>query len=88
MVAPTVHLSGTSAAALLEGYEAATAAVTAACNALRDAAPNARDYYPQGPDAWTKARDAYQDDLTALHNVLHHLQYLHESVCQQSEGIS
>jgi hypothetical protein len=37
MTAPTVHLNGTSAAALLEGYEKATAAVTAALTALCEA---------------------------------------------------
>jgi hypothetical protein len=102
MTAPTVHLNGTSAAALLEGYEKATAAVTAALTALceataavtaaltalGEAAPNARDYYPQGPGAWTNVREAHMADLNALHNVLHHLQYLHESVQQQSEGVS
>jgi hypothetical protein len=88
MTAPTVHLNGTSAAALLEGYEKATAAVTAALTALGEAAPNARDYYPQGPGAWTNVREAHMADLNALHTVLHHLQYLHESVQQQSEGVS
>ena len=88
MTAPTVHLNGTSAAALLEGYEKATAAVTAALTALGEAAPNARDYYPQGRGAWTNVREAHMADLNALHNVLHHLQYLHESVQQQSEGVS
>ena len=88
MTAPTVHLNGTSAAALLEGYEKATAAVTAALTALGEAAPNAWDYYPQGPGAWTNVREAHMADLNALHNVLHHLQYLHESVQQQSEGVS
>jgi hypothetical protein len=93
---PKRHQRGGAARGLREGNVTAaltalceaTAAVTAALTALGEAAPNARDYYPQGPGAWTNVREAHMADLNALHNVLHHLQYLHESVQQQSEGVS
>jgi len=80
MTAPTVHLNGTSKAELIENLEKANTALHDACSALAGTAPNARDYYPQGPDAYGKARDAYQADLTAMHNVMHHIQYLWESI--------
>lgn len=52
---PTIHLNGTSKKTLLEWYEAAYAALGKAADALAEAAPNGRDYYPQGPDAYSKA---------------------------------
>jgi uncharacterized membrane protein len=48
LVIPTVHLNGTSKAALIEQLEAAYDALVTAENTIRQAAPNGRDYYPQG----------------------------------------
>lgn len=70
MQKPLVHLNGTSKAALAEGYHNAATAITAALNKLIEAAPNARDYYPQGPDAWALAKrehDARCETLRAVH---------------------
>ena len=80
MTYPTIHTNGSSKDDLIAALEKANLALHDACNALGEAAPNARDYYPQGPDAYGKARDAHQADLTALHNVMHHIQYLWESI--------
>ena len=55
MMIPTVHLNGTGKAALVDGIEAAHRAVAAALDALAEAAPNGRDYYPQGSDAIGRA---------------------------------
>ena len=52
---PTVHLNGTSKAALVEQLDHAVGALNAALRALYDAQPNARDYYTQGPDAINEA---------------------------------
>jgi hypothetical protein len=53
---PTVHLNGTSRQDLVDGYRHAYVAVGDAIRALaRGAAPNARDYYVQGPDAYARA---------------------------------
>ena len=51
MTKPTIHLNGTGAEDLLEGYRTAMEGVSNAQNAMRAAWPNGRDYYPQGPDA-------------------------------------
>ena len=70
MQKPLVHLNGTSKAALAEGYHNAATAITAALDKLIEAAPNARDYYPQGPDAYSVARrehDARCEALRAAH---------------------
>jgi hypothetical protein len=61
---PTIHLNGTGAQSLADEYRAFRRTVTAAAAALEVATCNARDFYPQGGDAWEQARkdraDAYR----------------------------
>ena len=66
---PTVHSNGTSAKDLWAGYEAAYEAVRAAQDALGKIEFNARDYYVQDADAFTKARDHRIEQLQALNSV-------------------
>ena len=54
---PTIHLNGTGAQNLEEEYRAVRRAVSAASDALQAATCNARDFYPQEPGAWQRARD-------------------------------
>ena len=54
---PTIHLNGTGAQSLEEEYRAVRQAVSAAGDALAAATCNARDFYPQDPSAWQRARD-------------------------------
>jgi len=79
---PTVHLNGTSAKDLWEGYEAAYDAVRAAQDALRKIEFNARDYYVQGNDAYSKARDHRTEQFIKLVDIeeylLQHLLSLRE----------
>jgi hypothetical protein len=77
---PLVHLNGTSAEHLLEGYTAAREAVSAAIHALADAAPNARDYYPIGDHAYAAARREHDARMVALVSVLEDLTRLEEHV--------
>lgn len=55
MIAPTVHINGSSRDDLLAKLETAYRAVNAALEAVQGSAPNARDYYVQGPDAFPRA---------------------------------
>jgi hypothetical protein len=57
IVLPTIHLNGTSPAALEEKYRFVRQAINAAAAALAAATFKPRDFYPQGPDAWQRARD-------------------------------
>lgn len=50
MKLPTIHLGGTPATRLLEGYLSAKNALDAAIEAVKRAAPNARDYVAPGHD--------------------------------------
>ena len=60
---PTIHSNGTSANDLKAEYDAAADALYAFREAWQRITCNARDYYVQGPDAFTKARDE-RDDIS------------------------
>lgn len=68
-VTPTIHLNGTSAAELTRQVETAYTAINAAADALAQAAPNARDYYPQGAGAYSRAADEHTARLVALQSI-------------------
>jgi hypothetical protein len=53
---PTIHLNGTGADSLEQEYRAVRHAIAAAVDALEAATCNARDFYPQEPGAWERAR--------------------------------
>src|ERR1035437_3626914 len=66
---PTIHLNGTSATSLAREAEAACGALTNALEALAAMAPHGRDYYPQGPDAYTQAAEEHRSRLDRLETV-------------------
>jgi hypothetical protein len=80
MKMPTLHLNGSSPAALLEGYTDAASALFAAAKALDDAAPNARDYYPQGDGAFQQAQAEHRARVAKLNEVIFEIQQLAEHV--------
>jgi hypothetical protein len=69
---PSIHLNGTDAQSLFDGYKAAYEAVRDARTALRDCAPNGRDYYVQeatpgrGMDASVEAMEEHRVRMAAL----------------------
>lgn len=69
MIHPTVHLNGTSATSLLEQYTAARDALAVAHQAINQAAPHRRDYYPQGPAALFKATAEHVDRMRCLESL-------------------
>jgi hypothetical protein len=73
ITAPTVHLNGTGYKDLWAGYEAAYDAVRAAQDALAKIEFNSRDYYVQGPDAWSKALEHRIEQRNALGQVEEYL---------------
>jgi hypothetical protein len=70
---PTIHLNGTSAKDLWAGYEAAYNAILAAQEALGKIEFNARDYYVQNSEAYSKARDHRIEQCKALAQVEEYL---------------
>lgn len=69
MTGPTVHLNGTSGPELERGYFKAYDALGDAVRAVQEAAPNARDYYPQGPGAIERAMAEHRARLRSLEAV-------------------
>jgi len=69
MQLPTIHLNGTSADSLLDSLGAAADALEAAYQALKQTAPNGRDYYPQGPAAMGAARSEHEARLKKIDQV-------------------
>jgi hypothetical protein len=63
---PTIHLNGTSRERLVEQLCEASAALDAAYEALKRAAPNGRDYYPQGPAAMEAAEREHRDRMARV----------------------
>lgn len=69
MILPTIHLNGTGAKMLFADYRAAMDAIQDAQEAIRKIEFNARDYYPQGNEAWSAASQEMQDRRLALQRV-------------------
>ena len=65
IVVPFVHTNGTSRAALLEHLERSYRALAEATQALKNGAPNARDYYPE-PGRYELAREQHFRRLRTL----------------------
>ena len=66
MQLPTLHLNGTSGESLINALCEASSKLDDAYNALKQTAPNGRDYYPQGPEALTKATEEHRSRLRRL----------------------
>jgi len=87
MIAPVVHLNGTSRQELEGQLEQALHALRAAEKALREAAPHARDYYPHcDPNAFKEAQHNHFKRLDRLQSVRTELELIWEEVgrCQPS----
>lgn len=66
MQLPTIHTNGTSKERLIELLCEASQALDLAFSALKQTAPNGRDYYPQGNDAFDKAVAEHYDRMKRL----------------------
>jgi hypothetical protein len=66
MQLPCIHLNGTSKDRLIEDLCKASHALNEAYEALKQTAPNGRDYYPLGPDAFKQADKEHVDRLRRL----------------------
>jgi len=80
MRAPTIHLNGTSGEALLDQATSAAQALREALEAMGRAAPNARDYYVQGPEAFPLADDAHDARCAAVRALIAEYEELAEAL--------
>lgn len=87
LTAPRIHLNGTSRKSLEEQYETALEAISRAIDALGETAPNARDYYPIAPGAFSRAMGEHASRVRRLKEVQGELYWLRESLDEgENEG--
>jgi len=80
---PTLHLNGTSKTDLRDGYLAAHEAIDKAIDALANAELNGRDFYPQGPDAYSQARRERDEALKQLRQARTYAGEMLSGICDQ-----
>jgi hypothetical protein len=80
---PTIHLNGTGFTTLRNEYAAAYDAIDKAIDALVKAELNGRDFYPQGPDAFYRARDERQAALDKLREAHQYAGEMLAGICDQ-----
>jgi len=80
MIIPTKHLNGTSEEELLNQVCDAAHALRLALAAMRSAAPNARDYSVQSPDAFKLAVEEHEARIQQVKDVLSQYQELAEKI--------
>jgi hypothetical protein len=78
---PTIHLNGTHPKDLFEGAEKTYQALRSAWEQMAASAPNARDYYVQGPDAFRRAADEHTQRMKLLNGMINDYSKLLESIC-------
>lgn len=70
MILATIHLNGTSVEVLYEQQIAVSHACRALLRALENAAPNGRDYYPQGDEAFRAAAEQHLQKVRSVEALL------------------
>lgn len=83
---PTVHINGTSGSDLLSQVTFASLAVEHAIDKLREAWPNARDYYTQIDEAWGECLNEWNTRLDKLVEVKTELDRVAEGIGRQIPG--
>ncbi len=69
MQLPTIHSNGTSRIRLVNALEEVSNKLNDAYESMREAAPNGRDYYPQGPEALQQATREHLDRMRRLDEI-------------------
>jgi hypothetical protein len=73
---PVIHMNGTSRERLMDAIEEAYSKVGDAMSALAQTAPNGRDYYPAGPEAFEKAIEEHMSRVARLQTVREELEFI------------
>lgn len=73
IIMPFVHMNGTSKNELLELREKAYSALDSAMDALKEMAPNGRDYYPD-PGRMEKAVEQHRRRMKAITDIMAELE--------------
>ena len=87
MMVPTVHLNGTSKSELRDQLSGVTQALDSTLQALMRAAPNGRDYYPQGPDALDAALAEHKGRVQMLRALMNEVVEIATKVEEQDAQV-
>ena len=85
MITPKLHLNGDSFKTLFEGHCEVAGKLRETLRVLQENAPNARNFYVQGPDAFACARDEHAARVLKLQEVLSEVETILESLTDQNE---
>ena len=80
---PTLHLNGTGKNDLRDGYANAYDAIDKAIEALANAELNGRDFYPQGPGAYSQARSERDAAFAQLRQAHQYVGEMLMGICNQ-----
>ena len=80
---PTLHLNGTGKNNLRDGYANAYDAIDKAIEALANAELNGRDFYPQGPGAYSQARSERDAAFAQLRQAHQYVGEMLMGICDQ-----
>jgi len=84
LIVPCVHMNGTSKFELVLQLEDTYLAIGNAIDALKKAAPNARDYYVYDSGAYEEAREQHFDRMERLYRVQNELATIHLAIHENS----
>ncbi len=82
---PDIHMNGTSKEALVDALCDASFALNAAYEALKQTAPNGRDYYTLGPLAIGHATNQHMSRLRRLDDIKREIDTIIEGVEAQAK---
>lgn len=80
---PLVHLNGTSGNELLEQNNKVIDAVRSLLEALKNAAPNGRDYYIKNIESFRCAQSEHRDRVERINSVLVELEKIKDGIYDQ-----
>ena len=90
LLAPLIHMNGSSAESLIEGYLAAATLLTKGLEALYACAPNGRDYYPcatqSEPNPFRQASREHDARINSVRQVLAEIEMIVENIQEQQEA--
>ena len=82
---PLVHMNGTGIKTLTEDYDAADDKLHDFMETWGKMEFNARDYYPHGPEAWTKALEARQEINAKIREIKNYINAHREHLYDQKK---
>jgi len=83
MIAPVIHSNGTSREVLEKALRDAASALRFAILKVQDTAPNGRDYYPLGNEAFQEAIGQYQSWANRLESVRNEIYAVLDEIAEE-----